>query len=107
MAYRVSERTLQFDQGFIAELMQIPVTNRNRLAVVCRALQEAIDTELTPRQREVLMLSYYAQKNGIEIAKELGISPSAVCRTRLRAEQRLRRALRFYMEYLNCPLGED
>ena len=107
MSYHVSDEVLDYDRSFVAEMMQIPVTNRDRLRVVCRALRDAMETELTPRQREILLLSYFERKSGKEIAETLGIVPSTVTRTRQRAEQRLRRSLRFYMEYLNSPLGEE
>lgn len=107
MAVRVSDKVLEFDKHFITDLMQVPVTNRERLAVVRRALREAIDTELTPRQREILILHHFEGKRGTEIAELLDICPSTVCRSLQRAHVRLRSALRFYMEYLNCSLGDD
>jgi RNA polymerase sigma factor (sigma-70 family) len=107
MSCRVSESALHFDRFFINSLLQVPVSNRARLAVVSRALREAIDTELTPRQREVLHLYYYENQRCKDIAETLGVHPSTICRIRQRAEQRLRRSLRFYMEYLNCTLEDD
>lgn len=107
MAVRVSDRVLEFDKHFVADLMQIPVTNRERLTVVCRALREAIDTELTPRQREVLTMHHFEGKSGREIAEILDVNPSTVCRILKRAHARLHSSLRFYMDYLNCSLGDD
>ncbi len=106
MAYRVSEKVMEFDRRLAADLMQAPITNRERLTVVCRALHEAVETELTPRQREVIVMRYFEKRSGKEIAEILGLNPSTVCRIRQRAEQRLQHALRFYVAYLNCSLGE-
>ena len=107
MAYCLPERVLEFDKQLIADMMQVPVTNRARLAVVCRALREAIDTELTPRQREVLLMRWFENRSGREIAGILGVNPSTVCRELRAAQVRLQKALRFYMEFLNCNLDED
>lgn len=107
MSNRVSEQALDFDSHFAAELIQAPVTNRAQMDVLRHALREAIQSDLTPRQREILLLYYYNRKNGRQIADELGITASTVCRTRKRAEACLRRALRFYMDYLNCGLHDD
>ena len=56
MATRVSCCTLEFDKHFVADLMQAPVTNHTRMEVVKRALRDAIENELTPRQREMLLM---------------------------------------------------
>jgi RNA polymerase sigma-70 factor (ECF subfamily) len=107
LAYCVSDRVLEFDKQFIADMMQVPVTNRERLAVVCRALRKAIDNELTPRQREVLLMRWFENRSGAEIAAILHLNPSTVCRDLKRAQARLRKSLQFYMDFLNCNLDED
>lgn len=107
MASRVSLRVLEFDKGYIRDLLEIPVNNRARLSVVTHALRDAIDTELTPRQREVLLMHYFDHLSGTEIAMRLGVNPSTVTRLLQRGKERLRKALRFYVEFLNCPLDED
>ena len=107
MAVRLSEQVLEFDKQFVSDLIAVPATNRERLAVVCHALREAIETELTPRQREILMMHYFEQKSGREIADLLELNPSTVCRTLQRSREKLQHSLRFYMEYLNCSLGDD
>lgn len=106
MSYRATKHGQVLDRKLIADLLEVPVTNRERLTVVCQALQKAIETELTPRQREVLLLRWYENRSGREIAAILGVNPSTVCRDLKRAQKRLRHALRFYMEYLNCRLEE-
>lgn len=107
MANRVSLNVLEFDKGYIRDLMDLPVNNRARLDVVTRALRDAIENELTPRQREVLLMQFFERLSGREIARRLGITPSTVTRTQQRAKERLRKSLRFYMEFLNCSFDED
>ena len=104
---RVSSQVLEFDRQFIADLMQVPATNRIRLEIVKRALREAIEADLTPRQREMLLMRYFEGKTGSEIAAQLQINPSTVTRTLRRAEENLRRSLRFYVEFMNCSFEEE
>ena len=91
-----------FDRSFLAEFLQLPLNNRARVDVLHRALREAIEIELTPRQREVIRLRWFERKRVCEIAEELSLDPSTVSRTAKRAEKRLQKALRFYVDYLNC-----
>lgn len=102
MIEKVSEKALEFDREFLAEISGENSTNRKRLNIVCRALKEAIRTDLTPRQREVLLLYYHKQMKMYQIAAMLGIAPSTVSHTIKRAKLRLKKSLRFYMEFLNC-----
>jgi RNA polymerase sigma factor (sigma-70 family) len=48
---------------------------------------------LTPRQRRILMLQYYADKSYEEIAKELGVSNFTICVDRRKALDTLHRVL--------------
>ncbi len=58
-------------------------------------VQRVIREELTQAQRQVL-LAYYFQKQTIpQIARDRGVNKSTVCRTLKRAEDRLRRFLRY------------
>ena len=63
--------------------------------VQLRRMERVIRDELTERQREVLLAVYYGGKSQAEIADERGVSRSTVCRTLRRAEERLRRFLRY------------
>ena len=96
-----------YDKEFLASLINAPVSNRNRLKIALRALLRAIDQELTPRQREIIQLIYFDGNSGDETASILGLSPSSVSRTKGRAERRLKKAMQFYMDYLNCNLNDD
>ena len=64
-------------------------------AVQVQRINRVIQEELTPLQRETL-LAYYIQNRKIpEIARNRGVHKSTVCRTLKRAEQKLRRYLRY------------
>lgn len=60
-----------------------------------RRVQNVIDQELSRKQREVLLAVYFERKSQVEIARERGVCPSTVHRTLRRAEDRLRRFLRY------------
>ncbi|HIS59448.1 MAG TPA: sigma-70 family RNA polymerase sigma factor [Candidatus Faecousia faecipullorum] len=63
-------------------------------AVQKKRMAKAIQGGLTQCQREIL-LSYYGGKTMAQIARERGINKSTVCRTVHRAENRLRKLLRY------------
>jgi RNA polymerase sigma factor (sigma-70 family) len=63
-----------------------------------RVLKEAIAGELTPRQRECVMLYYGGRKSEQEIARSLGIRTPTVCRHLKKARERLRRILEYFRE---------
>ncbi len=58
-------------------------------------VRRVIVEELTPLQRETLMAYYFQEKNIIEIAADRGVNKSTVCRTLHRAEEKLRRYLKY------------
>ncbi len=60
-----------------------------------RRVRKVMAAELTQNQREVLEGVYFQGKSQKELARELGVNPSTVCRTLHRAENRLRRFLRY------------
>ena len=51
--------------------------------------------ELTPLQRDLLTAIYYEGKTQVQVAQERGVNRSTICRTLRRAEERLRRFLRY------------
>ena len=63
--------------------------------VQIRRLRRVMDQELTPRQRETVVLYYFEEKRMAEIARIQGVHRSTVLRTLRRAEDRLRRYLRY------------
>lgn len=70
-------------------------TNSEQTERLRRNLKTAILEELTPRQREMLLLRYYEKCSGVEIARRLGVDKSSVSRTLGRARGKLWRALRY------------
>ncbi len=70
-------------------------TRKQRLR---RRLNQCIRRDLTPRQRQVMLLYYGEQLTMEEIGRRLGVGKSAVCRCLARARKRLTYALQPYLE---------
>ena len=63
--------------------------------VQMKRVQRVIEEELTPLQREAL-IAYYIQEQTIpQIARERGVQKSTMSRTLHRAEDKLRRFLKY------------
>ena len=63
--------------------------------VQMKRVQRVIEEELTPLQREAL-IAYYIQGQTIpQIARERGVQKSTISRTLHRAEEKLRRFLKY------------
>ena len=58
-------------------------------------VRRVVFEELTPLQREVLLAFYFRQQSLTAIAWERGVNKSTVCRTLHRAEEKLRRYLKY------------
>lgn len=58
-------------------------------------MQRVIEQELTSLQREALVGYYFNGQSLTEIAALRGVNKSTVCRTLHRAEQKLRRYLKY------------
>lgn len=71
--------------------------NRQRLDRLTRYLPVAIAEELTPRQQQLLQMYYYDGKSVTAISRELSVNKSTVTRTLQRAQERLRKCLRYAM----------
>ena len=63
--------------------------------VQLRRVRRVIREELTPTQREVLTAYYFRKLTIPQIARERGVNKSTVCRTLKRAENNLRRFLKY------------
>jgi len=63
--------------------------------VQMKRVQRVIQEELTQLQREALLGYYFQEKSISRIARERGVNKSTVCRTLHRAEDKLRRYLRY------------
>ena len=60
-----------------------------------KRVQRVIREELTEIQRQTLLEYYFQEKSITEIAQDRGVNKSTVCRTLHRAEQKLRRYLKY------------
>ena len=58
-------------------------------------LRRVIREELTDLQREVLIAYYFQERTIPQIAEDRGVNKSTVSRTLKRAEERMRRCLRY------------
>lgn len=63
--------------------------------VQLKRVKRVIENELTQIQREILTAYYFQQKNIPTIAAERGVNKSTVCRTLHRAENILRKHLKY------------
>lgn len=63
--------------------------------VQLKRVQRVIREELTPLQREALIAYYFQEQSITQIARERGVNKSTVCRTLHRAEEKLRRFLKY------------
>ena len=63
--------------------------------VQLKRVQRVIREELTPLQREALLASYFQEQTITQIAEARGVNKSTVCRTLHRAEEKLRRYLKY------------
>lgn len=63
--------------------------------VQLKRIQQVIREELTQRQREVLVAYYFQEQTVAEIARERGVNKSTVWRTLHRAEENLRKYLKY------------
>ncbi len=63
--------------------------------VQLKRVQRVMREELTDLQREALLAYYFEEKSITEIARDRGVNKSTVCRTLPRAEEKLRRYLKY------------
>ena len=63
--------------------------------VQMQRVQRVLREELTPLQRETLLAYYYQQETIPQIAQRRGVNKSTVSRTLHRAEEKLRRYLKY------------
>ena len=69
--------------------------NRMLPEIARKRIDRVILEEMTPLEREIL-IGYYIQERTIpEMARERGVNKSSVSRTLHRAEQRLKRCLKY------------
>ena len=78
---------------------QMATDNSAELSRLKRNLLHALREDVTPRQRQVLLMYYAQGLNMREIGEQLGIDKSTVSRTIKRGEYKLRRCLRYGAEH--------
>ena len=71
------------------------VDNREGRERILKNLPIAIEEELSERERQVVIMRFYKNMRVTDIAKELGITKSAVSKTLNRAISRLFKCLRY------------
>ena len=74
---------------------QMAPDNDQELSLLKRNLIRALKEDITPRQRETMLLYYGQGLNMREIGLKLGVDKSTVSRTIKRGERRLQRCLRY------------
>ena len=62
-----------------------------------KIMLNVIKNELTPRQKEFIMLYYFKGIDSVQIGKQLGITPQAVSAAMSRAKMRIFRILQYYI----------
>ena len=93
-------RTVSYDNTFgMADLAVytelIAGDNKEQMNRLKRNLTHALRQDITPRQREYMIL-YYGRNMSMEaIARQFGVNKSTVSRTLKRGRQRLYRCLRY------------
>ena len=70
-------------------------SNRKQLAVMKKALGQAINSELTERQKQMVQEYYFQGATMTAIAEKYGISKSTVSRHLTRSRERLKGALKY------------
>ena len=63
--------------------------------VQLKRVQRVIQEELTDLQRQPLVAYYFQEQTIAQIAQDRGVNKSTVCRTLHRAEEKLRRYLKY------------
>ena len=77
--------------------------NAEQMGRLRRNVMLAIQEDITPRQRECMVLYYQKGLNMRQIAELTGVDKSTVSRNIKRGESRLRRCLRYGAEQLLAP----
>ena len=85
---------------------QMSADNSKEISRLKRNLIRALQEDVTPRQRQTLLLYYSDGLNMREIGERLGVDKSTVSRTSKRGERRLRRCLRYGAEAYLKSMGD-
>ena len=85
---------------------QMSSDNSKEISRLKRNLIRALQEDVSPRQRQTLLLYYSDGLNMREIGERLGVDKSTVSRTIKRGERRLRRCLRYGAEAYLKSMGD-
>ena len=85
---------------------QMSSDNSKEISRLKRNLIRALQEDVTPRQRQTLLLYYSDGLNMREIGERLGVDKSTVSLTIKRGERRLRRCLRYGAEAYLKSMGD-
>lgn len=93
-------RNTSYDRGgYLADLAVyarfMSEDNSAQMSQLKRNLTRALKQDVTPKQREYMMLYYGQGLNLRQISEKLGVNKSTVSRTMKRGRQRLYRCLRY------------
>lgn len=86
---------------------QIAGDNSEEVSRLKRNLIRALREDITPKQRQVLLMYYAQGLNMREIGEQLGVDRSTVSRTIKRGEHRLQRCLRYGAEAYLKSMDEE
>lgn len=70
--------------------------NHTQMEQLKKMLVDVIQNELTPRQQEILDMYYYRNMTEVQIAQQLGVHKSTVCRTKQRGLKTIHRFLKYH-----------
>lgn len=71
-------------------------TNHRSWEKMKKILFQVLKTELTNRQREMLLLFFVKRMSMTEIANQLHVNKSTVCRTIKRAVENIKKYIKYY-----------
>ena len=70
-------------------------SNETSVTRLKRILLKVINNELTPRQKEIIMLYYFKGLDTVTIARMYGVTPQAVSAMMSRARKRMYRIMKY------------
>lgn len=91
----LTNRASEVRGDLISWLRENAETNDAAMERLKRNLLKAVNEELTPKQRETLLMYYFEDLSMAEIAEKQGVTLSTVSRSITRAKKRLERVLKY------------
>ena len=70
-------------------------SNESSVSRMKRILLNVINNELTPRQKQIIMLYYFKGLDTVTIARQCGVTPQAVSAVMSRARKRMYRIMKY------------